>query len=74
MGDRILGKDVVEESEVRFVGVIGRNSVRFERWGAANAMELEFEKWERVKVKPEINLPEEDVGGRIRQADSVLNV
>ena len=75
MGDRLLGKDVIEESEERFVGVIGRILVWCERWRAANAtVELGFEGWGRVEVKPEIDLPEEEVGGRIRQADSVLGV
>ena len=74
MGDRIFGKDVIEESKVRFVGVIGHIPVWFERWRAANAMELGFEGWDRVEVKPEPDLPEEEVGGGIRQTKSVLNV
>ena len=69
-----MGEDVIEERHVRFVGVSGRITVRDERWRATNAVELKFEGWEHVKVKPETDSPEEDVGSRIGQANSVLNV
>ena len=69
-----MGKDVIEERDVRFVGVIGRIPVRDERRRTTNAVESEFEGWKRIEVKPEIELPEEDVGSRMGQADSILNV
>ena len=74
LGDRILGEDIIEESVVRFVGVIRRVPVWFVRWRAANTMELGFEGWKRVEEKPEPDLPEEDVASRMRQTESVLNV
>ena len=39
----MLGKDVIEERDARFVGVIGGISVRNERRRTTNAMESEFE-------------------------------
>ena len=47
-----MGKDVIEEREVWFVGVIGRVPVWDERRRATNAMELKFEEWKRAEVKP----------------------
>ena len=70
----MLGKGVIEERDVRFVSVIGGIPVRDERRRTTNAVELEFEGWKSIKVQPETDLPEEDVGSRIGQADSVLNV
>ena len=69
-----MGKDVIEERDVRFVGVIRGIPVRDKRRRTTNAVELEFEGWRRVEVRPETELPEEDVGSRMGQADSVLNV
>ena len=74
MGNGRLSKDVIEERKVGFIGVIGRVHIRLERWRAADAAELGFEGWERVEVKPETDLPDEDVGSRIRQAEGILNV
>ena len=35
-----MAKDVVDEREVRFVGVIGGVAIRDERWGTANTAEV----------------------------------
>ena len=45
-----MGKDVIEERDVRFVGVIGRIPVRDERRRTTNAVELEFKGWRCVGV------------------------
>ena len=48
-----MGKHVIEERDVRFVGVIGGVPVRDRGRRATNAVELEFEGWKRIEVKPE---------------------
>lgn len=74
MGDRFLVKNEIEEREVRFVGVRRRVIIRGERWGATNTTELIVERLECVGRKLGALLPVVDIGGRIRQTESVLNV
>ena len=50
--DGILGKDVIEERGVRFVGVIGRVPVWDERRRTTNAMESKFKEWKRAGMNP----------------------
>ena len=74
MRDRLLVKNEIEEREERFVGVHGHVIVWDVRWGATNAIELEFRNQKRVKVKSGVILPVVDTGSGIRQTESVLNV
>ena len=73
MGDRLLGKDVIEESEIRLVGVRGRAVFWDERWGAADAIEL-MDKGSKTDRGEGWILPVEGVWGWIGQTESVLNV
>jgi hypothetical protein len=70
--DRFLAKNEIEEIEERLVGVRGRVLVWDVGWGATNAIELGF-KGSKTR-QGEVILPVIDIGGRIRQAESVLNV
>ena len=69
-----MAKNEVEEIKIRLVVVCGCTIAWNERWGTTNAAELKVEGLETRRDELRGHLPVVDVGGRIRQTDSVLNV
>ena len=72
--DCLLVENEIEEREERLVSVREQVIVWGERWGAANAIELEFKELGARWVKLGMILPVEDIRCGMRQTESVLNV